>query len=209
MDNFTQQPEEIMNFNSSPVQDGNPYFMGDEALIRFSSGEEGMGQNTFWLVDKKNNTIRPFESDMALDATFGDDLKDALQNVVIVTSPKVDQDGEIIDGVLSGFSILGPEYSIREDGTSKPLRFSSSQLKGRYGKPVDENIEKIATEVLDGFLEILKKNESKTKIPANFINQIKKDSRHMAFYISALAYGGYTLRKLYSDISASYNDSKQ
>ncbi len=202
MDNQIQPQEELISqSNPSPIQDGNPYFLGNHALIRFSSGEGGFGPEVYWLVDKEDHTIRPFESDMALDAAFGDDLKIALENAVIIAPPMVDQDGEITDGVLADFSLLGPEYAIKEDGSTKKTSFSSYQLKGRYGKPIDENLEGLATEAVDGFLNLLKTNEKKTNIPATFISELKRDSKLMAFYISAMAYGNYTLSDIYSDIS--------
>jgi hypothetical protein len=183
--------------------------MGDYALVRFSSGEDGYGPDTYWLVDKSNNTIRPFESNMALDAAFGEDLQSALQNAMTITPPRVDQNGDVTDGILSGFSILGPEYAIKDDGTSKSLDFSPSQLRGRYGKPINENGEKLSVEALDGFLNLMKKNESKTGIPASFISKIKNDSKLMAFYVSSLAYGDYTLNDLYDDIGNRFNDFKE
>lgn len=193
-------PGQVSQMSSNPVQDGKPYFMGGEALIRFSSGEEGYGADTFWLVDKSNHTVRPFESHMALDAAFGKDLETALQNVVTVAPPQIDSSGEITDGVLADFSLLGPEYAINEDGTSKSLDFSSHQLKGRYGKPIDEGMENNAAEILDGFLNKLKENENQTNIPGSFIGKLRKDQRLMAFYLSSLAYGDYTLNDVYSDI---------
>ena len=209
MPNQTQEmgQDPIMENNPSPVQDGNPYFMGDQALVKFSDGGEG-GPSTYWLVDKSNHTIRPFESDMALDTAFGSDLQTALQNTMTITSPTVDKDGNITDGVLADFTILGPEYAIKEDGTSKPMDFSPHQLKGRYGKPIDENIEGLSAEVVDGFLGLLKNNEKKTNIPAKYIQELKNDQQLMAFYISAMAYGNYTLNDIYSDILRRFNNSK-
>lgn len=204
----TQLSSEIQP-SSSPVHDGKPYFMGDHALIRFSTGEEGYGPSTYWLIDKSNHTIRPFESHMALDAAFGPDLKEALQNVVTVAAPQIDSSGDITDGVLADFSLLGPEYAIREDGTSKPLDFSSHQLKSRYGKPVDENMENNAAEILDGFLTKLKENESQTNIPGSFIGKLRRDQRLMAFYLSSLAYGDYFLSDIYTDILKRFNNSKE
>lgn len=200
----TQLSPEIQP-NTTPVQSGRPYFLGDYALVRFSDGEES-SQTPFWLVDKSNHTVRPFESHMALDAAFGPDLKDALQNVVTVSSPQIDANGDITDGVLADFSLLGPEYAIRDDGTSKPLDFSSHQLKSRYGKPVDEGMEGQAAEILDGFLTKLKENESQTDIPGNFIGKLRKDQRLMAFYLSSLAYGDYSLSDVYSDISRRFKN---
>jgi hypothetical protein len=209
MDNQMQpQMDQPMSMNTTPVNDGAPYFMGDHALIQFSRSEEGMSPQTFWLVDKSNHTIRPFESHMALDAAFGSDLQSALQNSVTVTPPMMDSEGNVTEGVLKDFSILGPEYAIREDGTSKALHFSNHQLKSRYGKPIDTKAEALATEVLDGFLNLLKSNEAKTGIPAKFINEMRADSKLMAFYISSMAYGDYTMADIYSDISHSFDESK-
>lgn len=191
---------------TTPVQDGQPYFMGEEALVRFSSGEEGYSPSTYWLVKKTDHTIRPFESKMALDASFGEDLQEALQNVVTVAQPIVDKDGEITDGVLANFSLLGPEYAIMEDGTSKPLHFSTHQLKSRFGKPIDEGKEDNAAESLDGFLNKLKENEQSTGISSAEIDQLKDDQKLMAFYISSLAYGKYTLKEIYADILHTIKD---
>jgi hypothetical protein len=198
--NTQGQPDIGMQASPNPVYDGNPYFMGENALIKFSGGEEGFGQETFWLVDKDNKTIRPFESKNALDEVFGQEVPQALQNVVSVVPPSTDEKGNITDGVLSGFTILGPEYAIRDDGTSKELNFSPSQLQGRYGKPIDEKAENMAVEVIDAFLNILKKSESKTGIKANFIDELKRDEQLMAFYISSMAYGNYQLNDIYGDI---------
>jgi hypothetical protein len=205
--NMEQPP--IRENSPNSVQDGNPYFMGDYALIKFSTGEEVFGPATYWLVDKSNHTIRPFESHMALDTAFGEDLQDALQNAMTIVPPQIDQSGNITDGVLADFSILGPEYAIKEDGTSKPLDFSPHQLKKRYGKPINENLEGLSTEAVDGLLGLLKKNESKTKIPAKFINELKNNQQLMAFYISAMAYGDYSLNDLYADIHRRYYNSKE
>lgn len=209
MDESTLPENPIQQFNPNPVQDGNPYFMGDHALIKFSGGEEGFGPETYWLVDRSNHTIRPFESYMALDAAFGEDLQAALQNAVTVTPPAISPDGEITEGVLADFTVLGPEYAVKEDGSSKHLAFSSHQLKGRYGKPVNEGVEGLATDVLDGFLGLLKTNEHKTNVSAQFVEQLKEDQQLMAFYISALAYGDYTLQDLYSDICRRFYNSKK
>jgi hypothetical protein len=199
------QVPEIMQHSPNPVGDGKPYFMGDHALINFSTGEEGLGPETYWLVDKNDHTVRPFESNMALDAAFGEDLQMALQKAITVSTPSIDGDGNITDGVLSDFTLLSPEYAIKEDGSTKPLSFSPHHLRQRYGKPVDESLEELATEAVDGFLELLKKNEKTTKISPSFISGLKKDHQLMAFYISAVAYGDYTLNDIWGDIHHRHN----
>ena len=207
MENLSEQTNDTsMQANPTPVHDGKPYFLGGHALIKFSSGEEGFGPDTYWIVDKSNHTIRPFESHMALDAAFGEELESALSNAVTIAPPMVDDAGHISQGVLTDFTLLGPEYAIKEDGTSKPLHFSPHQLRGRYGKPVNESVEQLATEVVDGLLGLLKTNEDRTNIPAHFINKLKEDNQLMAFYISAMAYGDYTISDIYSDISYRFHN---
>lgn len=198
-----------MENNSSPVGDGKPYFLGPHALIKFSTGEEGMGPEVFWLVDKENHTIRPFESNMALDAAFGDDLEKALSNVMTITPPQMDSSGEIMDGILADFTILGPEYSIMEDGTAKPMDFSPHQLKKRYGKPIDEQKESTAERTLEGLLNKLSKNESGSDMTSKFVNKLKSDMQLMAFYISSLAYGGYDENDIHADILRRFDRSKE
>lgn len=207
MENPSQENEIISN--STPVRDGKPYFMGDHALIKFSGGEEGFGPEVYWLVDKGNNTIRPFESPMALDAAFGDDLSQALKMAVTIVPPPVNSNGDIAEGILADFTILGAEYAIKDDGTSKPLEFSPHQLRSRYGKQIDEKAENLAERAVDRLINALKENEDDTKIPASFLNKLIDNQQLMAFYISALAYGGYTLGDIFSDISNRFNSKEQ
>ena len=197
------------NISKTPVSDGAPYFMGDEALIKFSSGEEGYGSDTYWLVKKSDHTVRPFESHMALDAAFEEDLEEALKNVVVISPPNIDSENDITDGSLEGYSILGPEYAIKDDGTAKPLHFSNHQWKGRFGKQVDEESENHAADAVERFLSILKGNQEKTGIPPEYIDELKSDEKLMAFYISCMAYGKYKLQDVYTDIMHTYNQSKE
>lgn len=214
MDNQTQLQDEsfgnqTMQNNTSPIRDGKPYFLGKHALIKFSEGEEGLGPDVFWLLDKEDHTLRPFESNMALDAAFGKDLQEALSNVVMVSPPQIDSNGDIKEGVLADFNILGPEYSIKEDGTSKPLQFSPHQLRGRYGKPVNEDGEVQAERELDNLLNKMSRNESGSAITAKFINKLKKDNQLMAFFIGAMAYGGYSIDDIKTEIIRNFHQSKE
>lgn len=193
----------------NPVHDGKPYFLGEHALIKFSGGEEGYGPGVYWLVDKDNHTIRPFESHKALQNAFGEGFQDALSNAITVIPPSIDEHGNIHDGVLSDFSVLGPEYSVKEDGTSKPLHFSAHQLRGRYGKEIDEKNENLSSRAMETFMRHLKSHESKTNIPNSFIEKLTNDHQLMAFYVSALAYGEYTLGHIYADINKRFRDSKK
>ena len=194
---------------ATPIGGGRPYFLGEHALVKFSGGEEGYGPSVYWLVDKGNHTIRPFESHMALDAAFGKGLQEALTRVVTVSQPQIDGNGEIKDGVLADFNILGPEYSIKDDGTSKPLHFSPHQLRRRYGKPVDEKKEASAERDVDNLLNKLSKNENGSSMTAKFINKLRDDHQLMAFYISAIAYGNYSIDDIKTEIMRHFHQSKE
>ena len=188
-----------MGPSKTPVMGGTPYFMGDQALVKFSLDGSG-GESTYWLVNKKKKTIQPFESMKALQAAFKEGYPEALKNAVAITVPVIDEGGEITDGVLSGFNVLDPEYAIKNDGSSKRLAYSPHSLKKRYGKPVDTKAEGMAVKALEGFFNILKQKEDITGISPKFIDKLKKDSKLMAFYISSLAYGNYTLNDIYKEI---------
>ena len=92
----------------APVQDGSPYFAGDHALVKFSTGEIGYGPETYWLVDKNMKTITPFLSMESLQAVFGEDFQTALQSAVTVVPPNISSDGRVNGGVFDGFYVLGP-----------------------------------------------------------------------------------------------------
>lgn len=186
--------------NSMPVYNGSPYFMGDHALVTFSTGEDSYGHKTYWLVDKKDHTIRPFESETALKNAFGEGFQTAMRNMVTIVPPNVDEEGLITDGVLKDFDILSADYSIKEDGTGKKLPFSAHKLRTRGGKAVNEKGEGIAVEILDGFLSKLKQNSAKVGIESGFIDKLKQDSKLMAYYVSSLAYDNATLSDIYNDI---------
>lgn len=194
-------PEEFQpQMNSMPVYNGTPYFMGDHALVTFSTGEDSYGSKTYWLVDKKDHTVRPFESETALKNAFGEGFQTAMRNMVTIVPPNVDEEGLITDGVLKDFDILSADYSIKEDGTGKKLPFSAHKLRTRGGKAVNEKGEGMAVEILDGFLNKLKQSSAQTGLKAAFIDKLKQDSKLMAYYVSSLAYDNATLSDIYNDI---------
>lgn len=185
--------------SASPIHEGTPYFMGDHALVKFASSEAGFGPETYWLVDKKSHILRPFESHTALQNAFGDGLDQAIQHLVTIHPPKVDDSGEIIEGVLKDYNILSPDYAIKEDGSAKKLHFSPHQLRTRYGKPINDQAEQHAALLVEGLLKQLQ-SDPKGGVDAAFVHHIKKDTHLMAFYISAIAYGGYHIGDVHTDI---------
>ena len=187
---------------SSPaVTDGKPYFLGDHALVKFSSGLDSAGPEVHWLADRKNRTLRPFESETALRNAFGEGYDAAIRHCVNVAHPQIMENGDIASGVLKGFSILDPEYAIREDGSAKELDFSNHHLRSRYGKPVNPQAEEKAARTLEHVLGVMKSRDAKDISPAE-IEKLRRDERRVAFYLNALAYGSYTGKDVRDDIIA-------
>jgi len=194
-----------MPMTPAPIQDGSPYFAGGHAVIKFSTGEPGYGPETFWLVDKQQKTITPFSSPTSLQAVFGPDFQQVMSSVVTVMPPNVSPDGKVNNGVLTGFYILDPEYSIREDGSSKPVDFTPGHLTHRYGRPINEVAEQDAIKKLDDTINGLKVHGQSHNIQPAYLDKLIKDSKLMAFYINALAYGDYEANDIVVDILRRYH----
>ena len=200
-DDQMSQESDMWAIQPPPVDGGAPYFMGEHALVKFASMSGDFGPETYWLVDKNDKTLRPFESENALKKAFGDGYSTAKKHVVVVSAPNINSDGDVTDGVLEGFSVLSPEYAVKEDGSAKKLDFSSHQLKQRYGKPINEDAEETATNELDSLFQALKNKPGGASISIQELSKMQNDSKLMAHYISAMAYGGYTIDDVYNDMA--------
>lgn len=187
-----QQPQVQTQPPALTPSSGNAYFPGDNALVKVI-GENGYDSNTIWLADVKSKTLRPFGSVQALEAVYGMPLEQLQSHINYVGSDAFGQ-----GGVMNGFQPLSSEYSISRDGTGRALDFSSVNLSSRYGQGVNEGGEMKSYQALDGFLSVLKNEDG--KITDSQVNSVLNDPNSMAFYISALAYGGYTLSDVYSDM---------
>ena len=171
---------------------GSPYFKGDSALIKIY-GDNGYDSNTVWLVDSKDKTLRPFANDQALATFYGMDPV-SLGKYINFVGSDIFSEGN----ALSGFTPLSFDYAINGSGNAKAYTGSSSSLALRYGSPTyNEELEMSMTSGLDGFLDILKNTPG---ISASMVKSIGNDENLMAFYISALTYGGYTLGDVYKDV---------
>jgi hypothetical protein len=184
----------------APIQDGSPYFAGEHALVKFSTGEIGYGPETYWLVDKNTKTITPFLSPESLQAVFGPEFQAAMQGAVTVVPPNVASDGRVNGGVFDGFYVLGPEYAIQPDGSGKKLDFTPTQLAERYGRPIDENLEEEAMSRLEELFNKMKSQSSQLSFPPNYIDKLMRDHKLLAFYINAIAYGDYEETDVFLDI---------
>jgi len=171
---------------------GAPYFKGSYALVKIA-GVDGYDSNTVWLVDVNDKTMRPFESDQAIAKFYGMPVAELSKSVNHVNADIFGQ-----GNALSGFTPLSFEYAIKEDGRAKAYTGDASTLALRYGNAnYDSNLEMAMTSGLDGFMDVLKNTPG---ISSSTIGKIGKDQSLMAFYISSLAYGGYTLGDIFKDI---------
>lgn len=185
-----QQPQAPVPEQAPGSPTGTPYFMGDYALVKFA------GQNQTWLLDTKTQTIRPFQSDQALAAVYGQNMA-----AVQAATQTISSDMLAPGGLLGGYEMLPSSYAIKNDGTAPEWTgATSSQLAARYGYP--ENLpayEQDAHMLLGGFMNTISTNGG-SGISPNTINTINADPNAIGFYISALAYGGYTLNDIYRDL---------
>lgn len=171
---------------------GNAYFPNDFALVKIV-GQDGYDSNIVWLADVASKTLRPFSDTRALETVYGMPL-DQLQSHINY----VGADSFTRGGVLGGFQPLSAEYAIKKDGSGRALDYSSVSLSSRYGQGINESGELKSYQALDGFLSLLKSQDG--KVSDSQVNNVLNDPNAMAFYISALAYGGYTLSDVYSDM---------
>jgi hypothetical protein len=190
---------------SSPVSDtsmgggspGTVYPMGNYSLVRFQGqGPTGyMNDQTIWLVDPSTQTLRPFSNAAALSNFFDGEVD--IDQIVVMSAADLMPGGSLGgQNGAPGYQILSNEYAIQPDGSARRLEYSNAQLATRYGQPVDLDLEQEMFSALKGVLGMLET----AGIDKATINKIKKDDAQMAFYVSAMAYGGYSIGDVYSDV---------
>lgn len=174
-------------------QNKEAFWTGDYSLVKFSSDPGPGDTSTVWLVDKKTKEMRPFLSKEAMENFFEnpDEVYDK-----IITMPASDLDE---DGMLAGFQLLDESMGIDVDGILKETDINPATTGLRYGKDVNEDIEMLAYQGLDGLISLIKQN-SDSGIASTFIDEIKGDKNLLGMYIGAMAYGDYTLQDIYKDI---------
>lgn len=137
-----------MNMQGGMVPDDSPstpFFVGDHALVKITS-PMNPNSGTLWLVDKKKKVLRPIGSEKVLESAFED--PEEAKNSMIVLSSKALGPG----GPLEGFTPLGIDKGLKEDGEMDEIEFSQGQLEKRYGKQSDPVSENKALSMLDGVL---------------------------------------------------------
>ena len=176
-------PAAQSQYTPSSSYTGGAYTMSDFGLASING--------VTWLVDGSNNTIRPFESETALMNFYGG-------NVPVESIIPLDASALVEGGPLAGYQVLSSDYRVKGDGSSTGLDFSNSQLTSKYGAATNQEAEEASWRSVYGFLDLLK-NEG---ISEATINNIKNNDSQMAYYMSALAYGGYSFGDIYSDVKA-------
>ena len=169
----------------------------------FANGENGQPASTPWLLDRADGTIRPLASQAAVTAIFGDNAQAAIDGALKnVASPTTDNTGKVANGsgFLGGFQVLDPSYVVHDDGSSKLLLATPNQLQDKYGQTTSQPLEGASTEFLDQFLSLLEANPNQSGLDPSFVSTVASNPNELAFYTSALAYGGYTLSDVYKDL---------
>lgn len=126
-----------------------PFFVGDHSLIKITS-PNNPNSGTLWLVDKKRKVLRPILSEKALENAFED--PEAAKNSITTVSSQALAPG----GPLEGFTPLGQEKGMKEDGSMDNIDFSHGQIERKYGKQSDPMAENKALSMLDGVFGQLK-----------------------------------------------------
>lgn len=173
------------------------YLTGDYALVRFvgQGQDRQMNDQTVWLLDSKTKTLRPFSSGSALVNFFDGEVN--LDDITAIDATELQPGGSLgSNGGKPGFQLLSPEYAIQSDGSARRLDYSAAQLATRYGQPVNEEMEQTMFSALKGVFNMLET----AGINKSTINKIKNDDELMAFYVSSMAYGGYSVGDIYSDV---------
>jgi hypothetical protein len=127
-----------------------PFFIGSHALVRITS-PSNPNSGTLWLVDKNKKVLHPISSEKDLANIF-EDPEAAMSSVTTLSSQALAPGGP-----LAGFTPLGQEKGIQQDGTIPKIDFSPAQLQNRYGKPEDQAGENKSLSILDGIFGNLNK----------------------------------------------------
>lgn len=115
----------------------------------------------------------------------------------------------------TGYGNLGPQTlqrlnaSLTSGGASNagpgtasaPPPVDPKKVGKRYGYEINTAAENRAVAALDGFMNLLSTGAAgDTGISKKQMNKIMNDDSLVAFYVNALAYGGYTLQDVYKDM---------
>lgn len=165
-----------------------PYFRGKQTLIRFTDDPN----KEIYLIDSDTKNIIPFVDDSAFFNYYGILPTDPSVRVTEIDSK------EVTSGVFNGYKTLPNSEGVQIDGKMPKVKdYSVTNLY--YGKEFDDNKNKAGFTAVTGFLKTLKTLPN-SGIDENTISKALTDNNQLAFYVNAVAYGGYSLDDIYRDL---------
>ncbi len=174
------------------------------ALVKLATDPDGSGplnSSTVFWVNNQTKKIIPIISESAFQSFYGMPVSNAKINTITVDY--LGDDGAL--GKNSGYSLVPLSQGIngtKSDDAYKinPETVNEGNLGIRYGEKAlsTEQLTKVLLGV-DGFFDQINK-DTNFGISSDLINQIKNDQNQVAFYMNALAYGGYTLADIARDL---------
>jgi hypothetical protein len=200
-DKTVETPGDVVNTPNDII------WKGDHALIKFDTDPDGSGPgntSTVYYVDVKNKTMRPFLSEQAFNNAYGGQftLQEAeSQGLIKTLSGSMLGPGMPLDIKNGSWTLHSNEGGVREDGTWKDmsLQIGDAALKNRYGQPANEGLFEAGYSAIKGFLDLAKQDPS-IGLSAQTINEIENSPDKLAFYMSAVGYGGYSITDIYKEI---------
>jgi hypothetical protein len=174
------------------------------ALVKFATDPDGSGplstSTVFW-VNPNTKKIIPIVSAEAFNSFFDTPLDKA--NIKTITVDYLGTNGTL--GSANGFSMVPLSQGINGTASDNDYKIAydninTDNLGTHYGKEVlDTDSLKNVLESTDGLFDLISKNQD-FGISADVISKIKNDPNQIAFYVNALAYGGYTLADIAKDL---------
>ena len=167
------------------------------AVVKFSwdpNWADEWDASTLWLLDSNTRQIQPFLSMTWFNNLFWENSKEALKKVVNLNPNDLLQNWDLWD-----FTLLSNSYWINDNWDIPTVETNQQNIKSLYWKTPDAKAVNTSYTALDWFFSLLKQNNW-SGIDTNTINSALNDHNQVAQYISALAYGGYSVNDVYRDL---------
>jgi hypothetical protein len=173
-------------------------------LIKFATDPDGAGPlntTTIFWVNPTTKKIIPIVSAEAYETFF--DTPFASANIKTITADYLGADGAL--GANAGYTMVPLSQGINgtesddvyKTGADKVNIDNVGKIYGQTPLSIDQSIKLL--QITDGFLDLISK-DSTTGISVDLINRIKIIPIKVAFYMNALAYGGYNIGNVYQDL---------
>lgn len=187
----------------APVLSGNWGTGTEPFLVKFTSDPNGSApgdQATVWEVDPTTKGIRPFLSEAAFNAYYkGDQSYWGKIHTVGVDSL---QSGS----PLGGYTLLGIDAGIKDDGTKLQPNLNPAEVQNHYGKPDNADLAFQGVQFLTSIFNEIGLNGPKGgfNIPKSFLDGIMANAAKAAVLVNAIAYGGYNPQDIMREVKREY-----